>query len=457
MTDRQSPVELTITFSPEGEGAILRWQADVIGARASLLAPPIPSGDLALTLRALDVLQDPAYPYARTAEQATHFAFDPAERERLAALDLLGEQGRVAPDAPRRLGQRLFAALTADPAAAQALATVRDHAAALGRPLGLALAFPPGADRLAALPWELLWDAGPAPLLLSRGVAGGLTRLLDLPQAVPPPRHGTGPLRILAVSPLAGIGPELRQVERAARQAALAPLVARGGAVVEELEPANRAALARAIEAGGPPDIVHFYGHGRLRGGLGELLLDDQGGGGWVTAGALAALLGGVGLVTLYACQGASVGAGPGDPLLGGVAQALTAAGVPAVLGMQLAVRATAATRAAAAIYGALAEGRSLQAGVAVARRALFVEERDGASWFVPALYLRGPGAGPFSLRAAAAAPGARPAPPGARQTVVAHGGGAIRALRIQGRAGSQQRVLALRGGTIADVKLIDR
>ncbi|NTU86128.1 MAG: CHAT domain-containing protein [Chloroflexales bacterium] len=359
MTEPRAPIALTITFTPEGDGASLRWEADVIGARASVLAPPIPLGDLALALRALDVLQDPCYPYARTAAQARHFAFDEGERARLADLALLAEAGRVAPDAPRRLGRRLYAALTADPTAHEALATVRDHAAALGRPLSLDLAFPPGADRLAALPWELLWDNGPAPLLLSRGLAGGLTRRLDLGQALPPPRRGSGPLRILAVSPQTGIGPELRQVERAARADALGPLIARGKASLEELEPVSRAALVRAIEAA-PPDIVHFYGHGRLRDGVGELLFDDPGGAGWVSAAALAAILGRVGLVTLYACQGGTVGDGPGDPLLGGVAQALVASGVPAVLGMQLAVRATAATRAAAAVYGALADGRGL-------------------------------------------------------------------------------------------------
>lgn len=450
-------IALTITVTPAGEGASLRWEADVIGARESALAPPIPSADLPLVLRALDVLQDPAYPYAHTAEQARHFAFDANERERLDALDLLASAGRVALDAPRRLGRRLYAALTGDPVAREALATTRDHAAALGRPLSLELRFPPDTARLAALPWELLWDDGPTPLLLSRGLAGNLTRCLDLAQAVGPPRLSSGPLRILAVSPQAGIGPELRQVERAARETAFAPLVARGQVVIQEIEPADRCALVRAIEAAERPDIVHFYGHGRLRDGEGELLLDDPGNAGWVPARALSALLGGVGLVALFACQGATVGAAPGDPLLGGVAQSLIAAGVPAVLGMQLAVRARAASRAAAAVYAALSAGHSLQAGLAVARRALFVEERDGASWFVPALYLRERAGGPYVIRAQAAAPALGLTPPmGARQTVVAHGG-TIRSLRIQGRAGSAQRVIAARGGTISDVAIRDR
>lgn len=444
------PIALALALTPDGEGATARWEAGVLGVRHSRLAPPVPLADLPLTLRALDAIQDPSYPYARTAEQAAHFALADGEAERLAALGLLDAGGHIAADAPRRLGRRLYAALIADPEARAALGTARAHAAALGRPIGLELGLPPEAPRLAALPWELLWDEGPAPLLL----AGGLVRRLDLPSALPPPRPRAGPLRILAISPAAGIGPELRQIERAARQEALAPLVARGAAVVEEVEPATRAALVRAVEAGGPPDIVHFYGHGRLRGGEGELLLDDPGRAAWLGAGEAVALFAGAGLVALYACQGAGVALGPGEPLLGGVAQALAAAGAPAVLGMQLAVRSTAATRAAAAIYGALAAGASLEAGVALARRALFVEERDGVSWFVPALYLRGRGPAPYRLRhqpTGAAAPA-----PGARQLVVARGG-VIRALRVQGRPGSRQTIVAARGGTISDVVVADR
>lgn len=444
------PIALALTLTPDGDGATLRWEADVLGVRYSRLAAPVPPADLPLVLRALNAIQDPAYPFPRTAEQATHFAFAEDEVARLGALGLLAADGQIAADAPRRLGRRLYAALTADGSARAALDTTRAHAAALGRPIGLELGLPLGAPHLAALPWELLWDEGPAPLLL----ASGLVRRLDLPSALPPPRPRTGPLRILAISPAAGIGPELRQVERAARQEALAPLVARGAAVVEEIEPATRAALVRAVEAGGPPDIVHFYGHGRLRGGEGELLLDDPGRAAWLGSGEAAALLAGAGLVALYACEGAGVALGPGEPLLGGVAQALTAAGVPAVLGMQLAVRATAATRAAAAIYGALAAGHSLEAAAALARRALFVEERDSVSWFVPALYLRGRGGPvPYRLRPEAL-PAASEA--GARQTVVAHGG-AIRALRIQGRAGSRQTVIVTSGGTISDAVIADR
>ncbi|RRR66656.1 MAG: CHAT domain-containing protein [Candidatus Viridilinea halotolerans] len=262
-------------------------------------------------------------------------------------------------------------------------------------------------------------------------------------------------MRILAISPLAGIGPELRQVERAARAAALAPLVRDGLACVHEIEPADREALAEAVEIHGPPDIIHFYGHGRLRGNEGELLLDAPRGGDWFAAAAMASLVGGVGLVALFACQGASINVGAGEALLGGVAQSLVAAGAPAVLGMQLAIRANAAAQAAASIYRALATGESLQTGVARARRALFVTERDTTSWFVPALYLRERSGGTYALRPTLPAPQSQTAavPNGAHQSVIARGG-TIRALRIQGQTGSHQRVYASRGGEISDVAM---
>lgn len=452
------PIALELNFIPQGEGAIIRWEAAVLGVRLSRLVAPIPPGDLALVLRALDMLQDPSYPLARTAHQERQFALSSAERACLADLKLISPHGHVVSDAPRRIGRRLFAALTEDVAGRVALDAVRDHALATGAALHITLGFPPEAARLAALPWELLWDAGPAPLLLGRGMQGSLTRRLDLAQALPPPRRGSGPLRILAISPMAGIGPELRQVERAARQEALAPLVQKGLALVHELEPADRDGLVDALTAHGPPDIIHFYGHGRLRGHEGELLLDTPRGGDWFSAGAMASLVGGVGLVALFACQGASINVGAGEALLGGVAQSLIAAGAPAVLGMQLAVRASAAARAAASIYHALATGESVQQGVALARRALFVSERDTSSWFVPALYLRERSGGPYCLRPALPSATHSNSNTAARahQSVIARGG-TIRALRIQGQAGSSQRVYASAGGRIANVVMEQR
>jgi hypothetical protein len=438
-------------------GALLRWEADVLGARDSRLPSPIPPADLGLFLRALDVLQDPAYPTAWNSAQERSFGFGQGERERLGAAGLWAA-GRVCPDAPWRVGRRLFRALTADPAGALALGTIRDHAAAVGQPLSIELCFPPGAVDLAGLPWELLWDDGPTPLLLGRGATASCVRRLDLAEALPPPRRAAGPLRILALAPRAGISDELRQIERAARTAAWEPLIRQGLASMEELSPVTRQTLGGATQGERSPDVIHYYGHGRYSGGEGALLLDDAGAAAWAPVSALAPLFGQVGMVVLHACQGATLGAegAGGADLRSAVAPALCAAGVPIVLGMQFTVRAAAASHMAAVIYRALADGRSVGEAVAFARRALYVEEPDRVSWYVPALYLRTRSSGPAYLRSPLDRPEPEPPPPGgARQSIVARAGGAISSLRMRGGAGSRQAVIA-EGGSISGVDMSD-
>jgi CHAT domain-containing protein len=203
-------------------------------------------------------------------------------------------------------------------------------------------------------------------------------------------------LSILAVGPHSGLDPDLRAEERAARQLAWHPLVESGALIVEELSPAVPQRLIERIQDGPPIDIIHYFGHGRYRNGKGELLFDRQGGG-RVLLGAdrVAALFGEARLALLFACQ--SSASGPAG-LLTGVAPALVAAGVPAVVAMQLSVRADAAVRFAGRIYSALARGESLQQAMARARQVLFVEEEDGVSWFVPTLTIRSREARPIRL-----------------------------------------------------------
>ncbi|MEI8307318.1 MAG: CHAT domain-containing protein [Chloroflexales bacterium] len=466
MTSQNEPIILRLIFRPVRGGALLRWESDVLGVRESRLPAPIPASDMGLILRALDALQDPAYPTAWNAVQVRSFSFSPDEQALLNAAGLWGT-GRVRADAPWRIGRRLYRALTADAAGAQALGTVRDHAAAVGRPVSLELCFPPDATDLAGLPWELLWDEGPTPVLLGRGATAACVRRLDLAQALPPPRQASGPLRILAVSPRAGVPDEMRQIERAARAAAWEPLIRRGLAHMEELSPVTRKTLADMIAGERPPDIIHYYGHGRYSGGEGALLLDDDGAAAWTPAAALAPLLAPAGMVVLHACQGAMLGIegtlSESADMRSAIAPALCAAGVPIVLGMQFTVRAAAASRMAAVIYQALAEGRSVEEAVAFARRALYVEEPDRVSWYVPALYLRARSGGPTYLRPPVAHPASVPSrpvsppsqPTGARQSVVARDGGAISALRVHGGSGSHQAVIA-EGGSISGVELFD-
>jgi hypothetical protein len=140
------------------------------------------------------------------------------------------------------------------------------------------------------------------------------------------------------------------------------------------------------------PDIIHYYGHGVYKDGQGYLIFDSAETPGQrrrVNASQLAAQLGGIRLIMIHACQSAMLDDLESEGgLLTGVAPALSAVS-EAVVAMQLTVRISAATRFSEVFYEEVARGRSLQAAVAEGRRAVFVDEEDGASWYVPTLYIR--------------------------------------------------------------------
>ncbi len=390
--ERRLPLEslelpLTLRFdAPDASGlALVRWEAETIGSLTSSFRPPYSGDDLALVIAALDELQ------------SARRGFSAAELARLAALGLPVEEGILHAQAHQAVGRAIFTALTADPEGDKALATIRNVAVAQSRAAVVRLHFAPAAASLAALPWELAWDESDEPLLLSRGQLIGCVRHLDLAQALPPPRARGGPLRLTAVTPAAGLDPAARAEERAARLAALEPLIQRGELRLDEVAgPVTRRALNEHFREHGPPDIVHFVGHGRYLDGRGYLVLDTpEGGYDPAPAAQIVQLFSQARLVVLHACQSATSSE---TGLLTGVAPALSAAGVPAVVAMQLTVRVAAAIRFAEELYGALGRGESLQRAVSLGRQVLYSEERDGASWYVPTLTVRARDPGPLYL-----------------------------------------------------------
>jgi hypothetical protein len=442
-----TPINLTLTFSPQQHSIAVRWEALALGVRHSRLVLPYRGDTLTLVLRALDIAQSSSDPSRRLSAH---------EQDQLLTLGLWHSSGWIFPDAGQRIGRTLYRALTADPRGAQALGSVRDNATASNQPLALNLRLPPGAGELAALPWELLWDDGSLPLLLGRGRVSACTRYLDLPQALPGPRPHTLPLRILALVPHAGIPEPLREQEQHARRRAWQPLLDSGQVTMEELGPVTRQALVDRLQREPLPDVVHYYGHGCYRNGGGALLLDEADSGEcWTNAEALAALLGSVRMVTLFACQGAAVD--HTHSLLSGVAPALSAAGVPIVVGMQTSVRVAAATRASGVMYRALAAGWSVQQALSLARQALYVEENDRASWYVPVLYIRTPQIEPVYLLDAPRHHSAEPAPAAAQhaqQTLEAHHNSQIARVRLRAAQVGQQHIQATRDSTISDATL---
>jgi CHAT domain-containing protein len=383
--EAQESVRLTLRMVPQADVAQITWEADVLGRSSSIFRSPYDSTALPLVIKALDSFQ-----YGR---EFANERLNPDERAQLIAMGLWTDNQPV-PTLHKRVGQALYEALVADPAAATALSTARNIATSQGLPLSYLLRFPSDAVDLAALPWELLWDKNSA-LLLSRGKQAAFVRYLDLDQALPPPSPPGNRLRILAIAPNAGILPEVRETERMARNTAWADLISSGLVELEELSPATPMKLVDRVQNGPPIDIVHFYGHGRYKDGQGALLFDSASGQSWISAERLAALLGDARLILLHACQSSMTGE---EGLLTGVSPALSAAGVPIVVAMQLTVRADAATRFAEVIYRGLARGESVQRAVAQARQALYFEEEDGASWYVPTLTIRARDTGPLRL-----------------------------------------------------------
>jgi tetratricopeptide (TPR) repeat protein len=267
-------------------------------------------------------------------------------------------------------------------------------------PFRLRLETPDGA--VGGLPWEFLRVEGASggfmalhPLCALLREGGASSRLAALP---------TETLRVLVAwadpgsaryPPLPGCrqevasllsalrGPECRRVE------------------VDELPYASPGGLERQLRAR-PPHILHFVGHADVRPSGGVLVLHGE------QSGAEALLYGEelarwasasppLRLVVLSACSTTSP--------TGGVAQALLAKGVPAVVAMQLPLRDATASLFARSFYGALLEPAPVEEAVRQARQAL---RGAGPDWGVPVLHLgaedgrlfelMGGGAPPFHL-----------------------------------------------------------
>jgi hypothetical protein len=124
-------------------------------------------------------------------------------------------------------------------------------------------------------------------------------------------------------------------------------------------------------------------------------------------------------------------------------------------MGMQYAVRVRAATRASGVMYRALVAGWSVQQAVALARQALYVEEPDRASWYVPVLYVRSQETAPVYLLT----PQQRAAPREAgatlpRQSIRASGGSHVRGVAMQSDGAAAQDVDASRASEIEQARL---
>jgi hypothetical protein len=379
---------ITLDFQTRPEGALITWRHDMIGREESLFTAPYDNVELPLVIRALDVVQYPEYPQHNGRAEQLHFTFSAHQQELLTALGLWKDQ-RVVANAYQVVGAAIYNAL--GPAGQGVLKAVRNAGIAQRLTTNYVLRFPQNAISLAALPWEALWDRDKNQAILIRGnTIDSCERYVDIDMAIPPPLPSGQQLRLLALSPYSGIPEDIREKERTARRKTWDKLKAAGTIDYDEIAPLTMTALNDyLLDAPARPDVIHYFGHGIYKNGKGYLQFDNEDGErDLVSAERLAAVLGDVRLIVIHACQSAMVDDAGG--LLTGVAPALSIVS-GAVVAMQLTVAIPAATRFSQVFYDQLlGKQRSLQEAVARGRQILFTEAADGASWYVPTLYIRG-------------------------------------------------------------------
>jgi hypothetical protein len=373
---------LTLTFTPTADGARVTWYADEIGSWTSTLVLPFQGTDLAAVMHALESRQHPMF-------QPT-----PADIEHLRGRGLVNDHDRVVDDLERQIGQALYRALVSGQGLV-ALTNATSQATTTGRPLTLRLLFPPDAVKLAALPWELIWQPGQAkPFIFQGAHQVQITRhlLLDRALASLTPRQGR--LRVHSLVPHTGRSPaEVADIRRH-----LTTLWNDLAGVVDlhEDSPVTVDHLNRIGES--QPDIVQFTGHGWYADGQGVLLLDPATPGApaaRITADRLAVALRSVRMVVLAACRSASIADGNAR-MDSSLALALSAIGVPVVVGMQLGIRVTSAITALQTLYRTLAQGQSVQFAVERIRETLYIA--GDPAWYVPTLYIAAREVGPVRV-----------------------------------------------------------
>jgi hypothetical protein len=312
-----------------------------------------------------------------------------AHERTLAVLEGRARDDRAVPSGRelRELGRDLFEVLFPGD-----VRRLYDTARALGKGRPLDVVFTSMLDWVADKPWELAYDPSRREFLATSSVNFVRNAFTAVPADAP--ARGRGRLRILAVvSQPRGAAPLDAKTETADLRKAFASLVKKGRAEVEVLAPATAGRLQRRLAAGGL-DVLHFVGHGAFdeKEREGSLLLEDERGRPRpLGTDALRQVVCGRGLrlVFLNACE---TGRGGRVEWNRGVAPALVAAGLPAVVANQYPVEDAAATAFARELYSQLAAGSPLGDAAREARVAVGRDlGTDALGWAVPVVFARDP------------------------------------------------------------------
>ena len=258
-------------------------------------------------------------------------------------------------------------------------------------------------DWVADKPWELAYDPARRAFLATSDVNFVRNVYTAVPAEVRSRRRER--LRILvATAQPRGTAPLATREETALVRRGFRPLVEAGLASLSVLSRATPQALHRRL-SDQTVDVLHYIGHGSYdeEAREGCLFLEDgRGRPKAVDAAAFRQIVGrrGTDLVFLNACES---GRGGRVDFNRGMAPALVAAGVPAVVANQYSVLDSAATTFARELYAGLARGRGLGDASREARVALgHTTGAEALDWAVPVLFARDPAATLRTARATA-------------------------------------------------------
>jgi tetratricopeptide (TPR) repeat protein len=249
---------------------------------------------------------------------------------------------------------------------------------------------------LAALPWEMLYDADAGAYLCQRDP---LVRHVAV-SAPTRPLEVRPPLRVLG---MVAAPRDQQRLDVEGEKHRLSTALAGLGSLVQLRWVSNGTWTDLQGElVSGSWHVVHFIGHGGFDVGRAEgvLALEDRDGlSDLVGADRFSQLLTTQvpqpQLVVLNSCAGAQAAV---DDLFSSTAAALVRAGVSASVAMQFAVSDPAAKAFAAGFYQAIAHNHSVADAVRIGRIGIRGTSEDTLEWVTPALYLRGNDAPVFTV-----------------------------------------------------------
>lgn len=244
--------------------------------------------------------------------------------------------------------------------------------------------------RLAALPWEALYDSE-AGHYVSRKEP--LIRRVSAPFAAEAPPVEP-PLRVLGlVSSPRGLQVLDVEAEKERLELALHDHLEDGSVELVWLDDVTWGGVQTRLLTE-RWHVLHFIGHGGFDEQSDEgliALVGRDGRADFVTATSLADLLNEADprprLVVLNSCQSGATGT---SDLFAGTAATLVRSGIPAVVAMQFAISDYAALAFSRSFYVALASGRRIDEAVRSGRIGVLGIARDTLEWITPVLYLRG-------------------------------------------------------------------